>query len=127
MEHNYQKIRVSMTAVPGDAAKGEEKKIDWTLEVLKKGKTKYEELIKWFSKEAEFPDAKLLIKIFEHPETAVLNMKSPREGLKNFSLFLIKEISDVPVECVIDPKVREIFDSLPDVSANQVAPEQEAP
>lgn len=114
MEHNYQKIRVSFTY--GEEKKGEDKKIDWSLEVLKKGKNKWEELIRWFSKETEWPDAKLLACLLRDQQYVVLNMKSEREGLKNFSMFIVKDIHDVPFEVIMDDKVKEIFDNLPDVN-----------
>lgn len=114
MEHNYQKITFAATV--GESKDGEERKIDWKLEVLKKNKVKSEELMSWFSKESEWQDFKLLVNMFEHSDSAILNIKSDREGLKNLALFIIKEISDVKIATEIDPKVRELLAELPEVT-----------
>ena len=114
MEHNYQKIGFS--AVVGEAKDGEERKIDWKLEVLKKNKVKADELMSWFSKESEWQDLKLLINILRNSEKAVLNIKAEREGLKNLSLFVIKEVNDVKIDVTTTPEVDALLEALPEVA-----------
>ena len=113
MEHNYQKIKLN--CVVGESKDGDERKIDWKLEVLKKNKVKWDELMSWFSKESEWQDLKLLINMFRNSEKAVLNLRAEREGLKNLSLFMIKDVNDVAIEVTTSPEVDALLEALPEV------------
>lgn len=114
MKHNYSKLRLSLSYTkPKD---GEEKKIDYKLEVLKQNKKNFEELISWHQTEKEFNDVKIAIKMFEERAFAVLYMKSPRDGLRQFAHFFVKDLEDVSSEVVMDDGVKELLASLPDIT-----------
>ena len=95
-----------------------EDKINYKLEVQKNNKKAFDELIAWHAVEKEFYDLKMILDICQSPESGVLYMKSPRDAVRQFATFRIKDLSDVPCEFVMDDVTKNILEnSKPPVEA----------